>query len=222
MNRRELLTCKLADKQPRGSWGAEFYTNAVLHTQDNKPVKFYDDLIKGKIALINFMYASCHSWCPRSTAKLAEVQKMLGARVGKDVFMYSISLKPWEDDPATLKRYAQAHGARPGWLFLTGEQYDIDTIRFKLLNFQHPMLDFDPIQHTGMVRIINAPLTKWTMVPLNAMAHQIVDAVSWVEPTPPLAVRLRQNYLKQAKIDRQMRILEPKWATFRREHGWSV
>jgi protein SCO1/2 len=222
MNRRELLTCKLADKPRKTGWGAEFYTNALLRTHENKTVRFYDDLIKGKIALINFMYTSCELWCPRSTAKLAKVQKMLGDRVGRDIFMYSISLKPWEDDPATLKRYAEAHGAKPGWLFLTGDDYDITTLRFKLLRLDHPMLDFDPVQHTGMVRIINGPLTKWTMCPLGAMTHQIVDAVSWVEPTPPMSVRLRRNEVKQAKIDREMRALEPQWAAFRRDHGWSV
>jgi protein SCO1/2 len=222
MNRRELLTCKLADKPRKTGWGAEFYTNALLRTHENKTVRFYDDLIKGKIALINFMYTSCELWCPRSTAKLAKVQKMLGDRVGRDVFMYSISLKPWEDDPATLKRYAEAHGARPGWLFLTGDNYDITTLRFKLLRFDHPMLDFDPVQHTGMVRIINGSLTKWTMCPLGAMTHQIVDAVSWVEPTKPMSVRLHQNAVKQAKIDKDMEKLQPQWADFRRDHGWSV
>jgi len=223
MNRRDLLTCKLGENvKSTAPWGAEFYTNAVLRTHENKPVKVYDDLIKGKISLINFMYTSCELWCPRSTAKLAKVQKMLGDRVGRDIFMYSISLKPWEDDPATLKRYAEAHGARPGWTFLTGDEYDITTLRFKLARFDHPMLDFDPVQHTGMVRIINGPLTKWTMCPLGAMAHQIVDAVSWVEPTPPMSVRYSRNYAKQAKIDREMKALEPQRAAFRREHGWSV
>jgi protein SCO1/2 len=222
MNRRDLLTCNIGNTRQAGPWGAEFYTNAVLRTHENKQVRFYDDLIKGKISLINFMYTNCERWCPASTEKLLKVQKMLGDRVGHDVFMYSISLKPWEDDPETLKRYAQAHGVKPGWLFLTGEEYDITTLRFKLLNLQQPMLDFDPVQHTGMVRIINGSLTKWTMCPLGAMAHQIVDAVEWVEATPPLSVRYRRNYEKQAKIDREMRKLEPQWAAFRRERGWSV
>jgi hypothetical protein len=84
------------------------------------------------------------------------------------------------------------------------------------------MLDFDPIQHTGMVRIINGSLTKWAMYPLDAEAERIADAVSWVEPTPPMSVRLRQNNEKQAKIDREMRVLQPQWAEFRREHGWAV
>jgi len=60
------------------------------------------------------------------------------------------------------------------------------------------------------------------MCPLGATVQQIVDAVSWVEPTPPMEVRLRQNAAKQAKIDEQMRVLQPQWAEFRQAHGWSV
>jgi protein SCO1/2 len=185
--------------------GPEFYTNAVLHTHENKPVRFYDDLIKGKLTLINFIYAGCMKSCPRSTGNLAKAQKLLGDRVGRDIFMYSITLKPEEDDPETLRDYARSHGARPGWLFLTGNEYDLTTIRFKLARWDHPMLDFDLDQHTGMVRIINDTLNQWTMCPPHAAPQQIVDAVSWVEPTKPYAVRLRENYQTQARIDRETR-----------------
>lgn len=185
--------------------GPEFYTNAVLHTHENKPVRFYDDLIKGKLTLINFIYTGCMKSCPRSTGNLAKAQKLLGDRVGRDIFMYSITLKPEEDDPETLRDYARSHGARPGWLFLTGNEYDLTTIRFKLARWDHPMLDFDLDQHTGMVRIINDTLNQWTMCPTHAAPQQIVDAVSWVEPTKPFAVRLRENYKTQVRIDRETR-----------------
>ena len=206
MNRRDLLTCVLPDKsRPGASMGPEFYTNAVLHTHENKPVRFYDDLIKGKLTLINFIYTGCMKSCPRSTGNLAKAQKLLGDRVGRDIFMYSITLKPEEDDPETLRDYARSHGARPGWLFLTGNEYDLTTIRFKLARWDHPMLDFDLDQHTGMVRIINDTLNQWTMCPTHAAPQQIVDAVSWVEPTKPFAVRLRENYKTQVRIDRETR-----------------
>jgi protein SCO1/2 len=38
---------------------AERFPNLVLKTHEGKNVRFYDDLLKGKIVLINFMYASC-------------------------------------------------------------------------------------------------------------------------------------------------------------------
>lgn len=221
INRRDLLTCHVTDKsRPRASMGAEFYTNAVFHTHENKQVRFYDDLIRGKISLINFIYTGCTKSCPRSTGNLVKAQKLLGNRVGRDVFMYSITLKPEEDDPEVLRSYARSHGARPGWLFLTGNEYDLDTVRFKLARWDQPMLDFDPDQHTGMVRIINDSLNLWTMCPTHATPQQIVECVSWVEPTKPFAVRLRENYAKQAEIDLQARQAEPSRTEFRRAHGW--
>lgn len=35
------------------------FPNILLTTHQNKPVRFYDDLVKGRVVLINFMYTSC-------------------------------------------------------------------------------------------------------------------------------------------------------------------
>jgi hypothetical protein len=43
---------------PRRAW-AERFPNVPLQTHEGKTVRFYDDLIKGKIVGINFMYATC-------------------------------------------------------------------------------------------------------------------------------------------------------------------
>src|ERR1700728_2629766 len=67
--------------------------NVPLLTHEGKPVRFYDDLIKGKIVTMNFFYTRCDEICPGVTANLAQVQKMLGADVGSKLFMYSLSLK---------------------------------------------------------------------------------------------------------------------------------
>src|SRR5216684_9394190 len=92
-----------------------YFPNVALRTQDNKKVHFYDDLIKNKIVTINFFYAKCEGVCPGITANLVRVQRLLGERVGRDIFMYSISLKPEEDNPAVLKEYAESYKVRRGW-----------------------------------------------------------------------------------------------------------
>ncbi|MBI2882445.1 MAG: SCO family protein, partial [Candidatus Methylomirabilis oxyfera] len=121
-----------ASAEPQGSpWGAGYFPNVPLVTQDGKTVMFYDDLMKDKKVLVNFIFALCDQACPLDTAKMAEVQKMLGSRVGRDVFMYSITLDPENDTPEKMKEYAAQFGAGPGWLFLTGKRADIDKIRFK-------------------------------------------------------------------------------------------
>ena len=75
-------------------WGANFFPNTELTTQDGKKVKFYDDLVKGKIVVIDLIYTHCVDSCPLETARLAQVQKILGDAVGKDIFFYSISIDP--------------------------------------------------------------------------------------------------------------------------------
>jgi len=113
-------------------WGANYFPNVPLVTQDNKQVRFFDDLIKDKVVTINFIYTSCPDVCPLETAMLREVQEILGDRVGRDVFMYSITIDPEHDTPEVMKKYAEKFEAAPGWLFLTGKKEDITLLRTKL------------------------------------------------------------------------------------------
>ena len=101
------------------------FPNVELITQDGKKVHFYDDLIKGKIVAIDLIYTTCHYSCPLETARLAQVQKKLGDRVGKDIFFYSISIDPEHDTPEVLKGYMEQFHVGPGWTFLTGKKEDI-------------------------------------------------------------------------------------------------
>src|SRR5438477_9485883 len=105
---------------PPSTGGRRHFPNPTLLTQDNERVAFYDDLMKGKIVLVNFFYVECTGICPAATANLITVQEMLGERVGRDIFMYSITLKPLEDRPAQLKMYQEMHGIKTGWSILTG------------------------------------------------------------------------------------------------------
>src|SRR5476649_119157 len=84
-------------------WGADYFPNVPLTTQDGTTVHFYDDLIKGKIVVIDLIYTHCKDMCPLETARLAQVQRLLGDRVGKDIFFYSISIDPKQDTPEVLK-----------------------------------------------------------------------------------------------------------------------
>jgi protein SCO1 len=220
MNRRNFLTCHVADKsRPAASLGPDYYSNGVFTTHENKKVRFYDDLIRGKISIINFMFTQCDKYCPRSIACLTQLQDLLGDHLGRDMFMYSFSLKPDQDTPAELAAYAKRNKARPGWLFLTGNEYDLTTVRFKLFRLDDPLIDFSVDIHASMLRIINDNNSKWVSWVVPDPPRLIREAVSWVEPTKPFAVRLRENAELQAKVDRESAITGPKWAEFKRAQG---
>ena len=112
--------------------GPGYFPNVPLTTQDGKVVHFYDDLLKGKSVVINLIYTHCSGTCPLETAKLSQVQRLLGDRVGKDIFFYSISIDPTHDTPGALKAYAAKFQVQPGWLFLTGKKKDIALISKQL------------------------------------------------------------------------------------------
>jgi protein SCO1/2 len=39
-----------------GPWGADYFPNVPLTTQDGTVVRFYEDLLKGKAVAINLIY----------------------------------------------------------------------------------------------------------------------------------------------------------------------
>lgn len=169
-------------QSPREKLQKRYFPNFELTTHDGRKVHFYDDLIKDKIVVINFMYVKCEGICMPVTMNLKKVQKLLGDRVGRDIFMYSITLKPEEDTPAKLKQYVKVHNIKPGWTFLTGKPDEINTLR-RSLGFKDAKakLDQDLTNHTGMVKYGNEARLWWAMFPGEANAPWIVECIQWMD-----------------------------------------
>lgn len=145
---------------------ADYFPNVIVQTHEGKKLRFYDDVVHGKIVVFNMMYAVCTGICPGNTANLMKVQEALGARLGKDVFMYSMTLQPAFDTPKALQDYVNRYQIKPGWTFLTGQPQEMDTLRRKLGFFDDdPRKDADLASHTGMVRIGHEALDRWFSMP---------------------------------------------------------
>jgi protein SCO1/2 len=219
MQRRKFLTRLTSDKQASappapvqgvphvGSPGPAIFTNALLRTQDNKEVRFYDDLIRGKQVLINLMYATCEGACPLVTANLTKVYDTLKDRMGKDLFMYSMTVKPEEDDPAALMSFAKMHRAlRPGWTFLTGDPYDLETIRYRLFAMGHIAIDTNIYGHTSFLLIINDATNRWLHVDPLASMTTVLWKISLADPPKTTEQILEANRKLQEKIDRERKM----------------
>ena len=159
-----------------------YFPNLVLTTHEGRKVKLYDDLVKDKIVIFNMMYAKCEGICTPITRNLVQLQKILGERVGKDIFMYSFTLTPKVDTPAVLKHYAQMHKVKPGWLFLTGSVDDMETIRRKLGYVDpDPEVDKDKSNHIGVIKYGNEPFERWGGCPGMQSPEWIAETISWVD-----------------------------------------
>lgn len=156
--------------------------NVPLKTHKGNTVNFYDDLVRGKVVAINMMYADCEGICPLMTTNLVRVQELLADRIGRDIFMYSITLRPEKDTPQDLAEYAETHGVHPGWLFLTGTRANVEAVRLALGFYDpEPQVDREPTRHTGMLRIGNDVIDRWGMAPALAAPEQIVNSILHVD-----------------------------------------
>jgi protein SCO1/2 len=96
--------------------------------------------------------------------------------------MYSITLKPEEDTPAVLNKYARAYKTKPGWLFLTGDPKNIETLR-QSLGFidRDPVRDANKSNHIGMLRYGNEALQLWAGCPSMLRPGGIVHVIGLVD-----------------------------------------
>ncbi len=147
--------------------------NMLLTDHTGRPRRFYDHLVAGRTVAINFMYASCSKTCGLSSQNMARLQDELGARLGRDVFLYSISLDPEHDSPEALTAFREKQGAKPGWTFLVpGSAADAALLRRQLGVYEpEAEKESDLSNHTGMIVMGNEPKGRWTMAP--SLIHPI-------------------------------------------------
>jgi protein SCO1/2 len=167
-------------EQARRRIQEQHFPDIPLTTHEGKHVRFYNDLIKDKIVSLNFFFAKCDEVCPLVMANLTKVQKLLGSQVGRDIFMYSFTLKPEEDTLEVLRHHREMYHAGPGWTFLTAKPDDMEKLR-KAIGFSYPepAIDKDKTQHIGNIRYGNEPLMLWSACPGMGHAKWIAETLEW-------------------------------------------
>jgi cytochrome oxidase Cu insertion factor (SCO1/SenC/PrrC family) len=112
--------------------GRNYFTDTTLVDQNGHPFRFYSDLVKGKVVVINAFFTACKGSCPVMSNSLVKLQERVGDRLGKDINFLSLTVDPAGDNLEELARYAKRCGARPGWHFLTGTKEDLARVESKL------------------------------------------------------------------------------------------
>jgi protein SCO1/2 len=111
----------------------DYFSDVEVITQDGERLRFYSDVLKDRVVLINFFYINCPT-APPGMIGLFKAQKLLGDELGKDIFFISISVDPENDTPQAVKEYASKFNPPKGWIFLTGSKNGMDLINRKLGN----------------------------------------------------------------------------------------
>ena len=145
--------------------------NTPVVDQNGKRISFYDDLVKGKIVAINFIFTTCTTICPPMTATFRRVQQDLVAK-GSDAQLISVSVDPTTDTPERLRDFAAKFKAGPGWTFVTGDRIEIDSL---LQAFGVAVADKN--DHTPMILIGNDRTGFWSRAYGLAAPGTLVKAI---------------------------------------------
>lgn len=137
--------------------------DVTMLDQRGNPVRFYEDVVKGRSVVIQFMYTRCDGICPAATDTLLETRDLLKDRLGKDLWFVSISLDE-RDTPKDLADYAASRGIGDGWILLTGAAADVESLRRALGAYDpDPAVDSVRSNHSAGLVLGNDRLDRWTM-----------------------------------------------------------
>ncbi|MGX9857297.1 SCO family protein (plasmid) [Limimaricola variabilis] len=186
-----------------GRWDLDYFPNTRLLDQQGRELRFVDDVLDGRIAVVNFFYLDCPDICGLATARLAKVHEWLEDRMGEEIVFISISLTPERDAPEELAAYAEAFGAGEGWYFLTGAPDDVALLRYKLGERSKRLSD-----HRSDILIGNAGTGEWRRTSLMGnLAAATADILAldpdWAPPRAPAKVidgRTLQSFAAQNRV----------------------
>ncbi|HCE67829.1 MAG TPA: SCO family protein [Geobacter sp.] len=147
-----------------------YFTDLRVTSNEGRELRFYTDILRDKTVLISFYYLDCGTVCPLQNKVLAELQNLLGERLGRDILVLSISVDPARDTPELVKAYARAWNARAGRLFLTGSKLNVDWINYKLGYYTE-----DPPTHKATYLLGNVKSGHWMTVRPDTKAKVLAD-----------------------------------------------
>lgn len=201
----EADVARFSTSQGDARWGQGYMPNLPVVDQDGNTFRFYDDLIKDKKVIVSFIFTSCSQICPLVTSRMAMLQERLGDAVGRDYFMYSITVDPLHDGPRELKRHANAYNVKPGWKFLTGRPEDIQAINDKLGERSTSLGD-----HRQDILIGDDSIQNWSKNSVFGDLDALVLSIRMMDPTFDREALLR----RAAVADLQAIELAPGQAVF--------
>lgn len=163
----------LANPKTPGKVSAKF-PNIDLIDHNGNAVKFYDDLVKDQIVIINYFYTKCKGSCPGTTCCLQRLRSDFPREFSGKLRIISLTLNPEEDSPDQLRDYMQSHGIDDDpelckWTFVTGTWPDLDGLRRALGLYElDPVLDADRTQHASILTFGNDRTNRWAALPIGS------------------------------------------------------
>ena len=149
--------------------------------QDGRHVRFNSQVVEGRIAIVTGFFTNCSSMCPFTQEKLAQVAKLLGPRLGKDVVIVSVSVDAENDTPARMKDWAEKFHTGPGWTLLSGNRAEVDTLLKSLGLF------VELRQRHQSALMIGSAATGWVRISSWTASEKLVKLAETMSSARPVA-----------------------------------
>ena len=148
-----------------------YFTDTELTTHEGRKIRFYSDVLDGRVVMVNVMYTSCKGACPMMTQMLSKVSRELGDLYGRDIYFVSVTNDPERDTPEALSEFARKQNVNlDGWTFLTGPKQQVDNV-IKKIGLYTPEFE----QHKAMILLGNTRTGHWQKVAPN-LPYQAIAA----------------------------------------------
>ncbi|HEX8130500.1 MAG TPA: SCO family protein [Pyrinomonadaceae bacterium] len=160
----------------------KYFTDVELINQNGDRMRLYSDVLKNRVVVVNAFFATCQGSCLPMNRNLEKLQEAFKERMGKDLYIVSISVDPTVDTPQALKEYAKKLNAVPGRLFLTGKKENVDWALYKLGQYVEQRE-----QHTNIFIIGNERTGLWKKAFGLAKPEELVKVLESVLNDKPAA-----------------------------------
>lgn len=148
-----------------------YFTDTLLRTQDGREVRFYSDVLKDRVVLLNVVFTHCKDACPLITRKLRDVRDALGEERASQITFVTLTSDPQNDTPEVLKAFTRQQGVEsPNWLFLTGDKANVDLVLARL-----GQLSASPEQHSTLLIAGDVAAKRWSKIRPDASVPAIAQ-----------------------------------------------
>jgi protein SCO1/2 len=132
-------------------------SDAPMRDQSGTERRLKSDVIGSKIVVVDFIFTSCQTICPVTTALLSEAHGRLADIPPETLSFVSLSVDARVDTPERLAAFAETHEA--DWTFLTGDKPVMD----EALNWLNAYAT-NPENHAAMILIGDASTGRFSRI----------------------------------------------------------
>ena len=147
---------------------AKYFSDVELLDQDSRKLRFYSDVLKNKVVVINTFFTTCTSICPPMNRNFERCRKHSATGSARMCLFRSASI-PTPTRRLGWGEYGKRFHAQPGWLFLTGKKENVDWALYKLGQYVETRDN-----HTSIFIIGNEPKGLWKKAFGLAKAEELI------------------------------------------------